>query len=100
MKIIYYQQKRFIFEKGENKERYEIECGLELWQEIAECFGKDVVVISKSSADITVKIISVPSEMCSWVLSHVNECEVISPKRFRDEIQRIVMEAYPCYRLA
>lgn len=89
--------KKFIFENGENKERYEIECGLELWQKIAECFGKDAVVISKSNSDITVKIISVPSEMYSWVLSHVNECEVISPKRFRDEIQRTVMEAYKKY---
>ena len=89
--------KRFIFEKGENKERYEIECGFELWQEIAECFGKDAVVISKCDSGITMKITSVPSNMLSWVLSHVNECEVISPKRFRDEIQRIVMEAYKKY---
>ena len=89
--------KQFIFENGENKERYEIECDLELWQEIAECFGKDAVVISKYDSGITVKITSVPSNMLTWVLSHVNECEVISPKRFRDEIQRTVMEAYKRY---
>lgn len=93
--------KQYILQNGENKEKYEITCGIELWQEIAEMFGKDAAVLPRQSSDvssgITVKILSVPSEMRAWVLRHVNEVEIVSPKRFRDEIQRVVMEAYKRY---
>ena len=35
--------------------------------------------------------------MRSWILGHINECEVIGPKKFRDEIQKAVLEAYKKY---
>ena len=90
---------RNIFQNGENKERYEIECDKRLWQELAELFGIDATVIREErlNSNIAVKIVSIPSIMRSWVLGHINECEVISPKHFRDEIQKTVMEAYKRY---
>lgn len=89
--------KQIIFQKGEDKERFEIECGIELWQEIAEHFGKDATIIRKDFHSITVKIVAIPSEIKRWVLNHLNVCEIVSPKRFREEIQMTVMEAYRKY---
>ena len=31
------------------------------------------------------------------ILAHANQCEVIVPKHFRDEIQKAIMEAYKIY---
>ncbi len=87
----------YIYQGGEEKERYEIECGRELWQEFAEIFGKDAVVTRKYDSNIVVRVTSIPSQMRSWVMKHINECEVIGPKRFRDEIQNAVMDAYKRY---
>lgn len=89
--------KKFIYQKGEDLERYEIRCSGELWQELVERFGTEAVVTVKGMREITVRIHTTPSEMKAWVLQHVNECEVMGPKRFRDEIQRTVMEAYRKY---
>lgn len=89
--------KKYILEKGENKEKYDLECGMDLWQELAEFFGRDAVVIRKKEDTLFVRIMSVPSVMRSWVLEHITECEIVGPKRFRDEIQRTVMEAYNRY---
>lgn len=88
---------KFIFQNGEKKEKYEIECGLDLWQDVAETFGKDADVIRNDGTKIVVKIMGVPSEMKLWVLEHIDQCEVIGPKRFREEIQRVLIEAYRQY---
>ena len=88
---------RYIFQKGEMKEKYEIECGADLWQEIAENFGKDAMVLRKNYNGMTVRISSIPSVMHTWIMAHINKCEVIGPKRFRDEIQIEIMEAYKKY---
>ena len=32
--------------------------------------------------------------MRSFVMNHLCDCEVTSPKRFRDEIQKMVFNAY------
>jgi hypothetical protein len=40
---------------------------------------------------------AIPSVMRAWTLAHINECEVIGPKCFRDEIQMTIMEAYKKY---
>ncbi len=87
----------YIYQGGEEKERYEIECRKELWQELAETFGKDALVMRKCDSDITVRITSMPAKVRSWVMEHINECEVIAPKRLRDEIQNTVMDAYKRY---
>ena len=91
--------KEFIFQNGETKERFEIECDMSLWQELAECFGMDATIICKDqfSSKITVKIVSIPSAMRSWVLSHMNVCVVLGPKKFREEIQTCIMDAYKKY---
>lgn len=91
--------RQYIFQNGENKERFEIECDKSVWQQLAECFGTDATVIREDrfNSKITVKIVSIPSVMRSWVLGHINECEVIGPKKFRDEIQKTIMEAYRKY---
>lgn len=41
-----YAEKK-IFQKDESKASYEIECAFELWQEIAETFGKKCNRIKK-----------------------------------------------------
>lgn len=89
--------KRFIFQNGEKKEKYEIECSLELWQDVAETFGKEADIVRNDGSEISVKIMAVPSEMKSWVLEHINKCDVTYPKRFREEIQQIIIEAYGQY---
>lgn len=89
--------KQYIFQNGEMKEKYEIECSLELWQEIAEYFGKDASVSRKNHESMMVRISAIPSVMRSWVMAHINQCEVVGPKRFRDEIQMIIMDAYKKY---
>ena len=89
--------KDFIFQNGEKKEKYEIGCGLDLWQEIAETFGKNATVIRNDGSEITIKIMSVPTEITSWVLKHIDKCNVTGPKKFREEIQRIIIEAYKKY---
>lgn len=35
--------------------------------------------------------------MKEWITAHSNQCEVIAPKHFRDEIQKVIMEAYKIY---
>lgn len=89
--------KQCIFQNGEMKEKYEIQCGLELWQEIAEEFGNDAIVLRKNHQSMTVRISAIPSVMRAWTMVHVNMCEVVGPKRFRDEIQMEIMEAYKKY---
>lgn len=89
--------KRFIFQNGEKKEKHEIECSLELWQDVAETFGKEADIVRNDGSEISVKIMAVPSEMKSWVLEHINKCDVTYPKRFREEIQQIIIEAYGQY---
>lgn len=89
--------KQCIFQNGEMKEKYEIECGLELWQEIAEYFGRDASVSRKNHESMTVRISAIPSIMRSWIMAHINQCEVVGPKRFRDEIQMTIMDAYKKY---
>ena len=91
---------RKILLSGEEKDRYEIQCGPELWQEIADRFGVDVELLhggSKRESEIKVRIHTTPSVMRSFVMEHLCDCEVIAPKRFRDMIQKTVMDAYKKY---
>lgn len=89
--------KHYIYLNGESKEKYNIECSLKLWQEIAEYFGTDAMILKESNDIITVKINATSSVMRAWVMKYLNQCEVISPKRFRSEIQLEIMEAYKKY---
>lgn len=89
--------KEYIFQNGEKKEKYEIECRRDLWQNVADTFGKDAVVMRIDEYDISIKIMAVPSQMKSWVLQHIEECDVTAPRKFREEIQKIVMGAYKKY---
>lgn len=59
----------------------------------------DVILLREGFWDekIKVKISAIPSEMKKWVMCHVTECEVMAPKKFRDEIERTVKEAYMKY---
>lgn len=88
---------RFIFLKGENVERYDIECDKSIWNLIAETFGNNATTIRTENENILVKVKSIPSVMKEWVMAHSNQCEVIAPKHFRDEIQKTIMEAYKKY---
>lgn len=88
---------RFIFQKGEHLERYELECDKDLWDVMAERFGNNMVVVREEQEQIIVKIKCIPSEMKQWVMAHSDKCDVIAPKHFRDEIQKAVMVAYKKY---
>ena len=89
--------REYIYDNGEKKERYEIEFGKEMWQNAADIFGKDIKIIRVDDNEIAVKITSVPSKMKAWVLENIEKCSVISPRKFRDEIQKIIMNAYKKY---
>jgi len=91
---------RKILLAGEEKERYDIQCGPELWQEIADRFGVDAELLHGGNwreSEIKVRIYTTPSVMHSFVMEHLCDCEVIGPKRFRDMIQKTVMDAYKKY---
>ena len=70
---------------------------MDLWQGVAETFGKDADVVRNDGSEIAVKIMAVPSEMKSGVLAHIDKCDVTGPKKFREEIQRTIIEAYRQY---
>ena len=89
--------REYIYDNGEKQERYEIEFGKEMWQNAADIFGKDIKIIRVDDNEIAVKITSVPSKMKAWVLENIEKCSVISPRKFRDEIQKIIMNAYKKY---
>lgn len=88
---------RYIYQDGENAERYDIECDKSLWKIMVENFGNDLTVIKSDPEKVLVKIKCIPSAMREWVLTHGGKCEVIAPKYFRDEIQKAVMETYKKY---
>lgn len=73
------------------------ECAFGLWQEIAETFGKNAAILKKDKENITVKINTIPSVIYSWVMTHINQCEIIGPKSFQDKIQNEIMDAYRKY---
>ena len=89
--------KQYIIQNGEHKDRFDIECKLDLWQKIVETFGKDVTIVKKVDQEISIKVISTHSKMKEWVLQNIEKCEVIGPKSFRDEIQKTVMDAFGKY---
>lgn len=85
---------------GEPKEHFDITCDISLWQEIADLFGTDAILLHNQNyfeKYIKVKIHTTHSQMLSFVMNHLCNCEVIGPKRFRDEIQKTVMDAYKKY---
>lgn len=86
-----------INQKGEHLCRYDIECDEDLWEEIMETFGDNAGVLTFGYDKLQVKIKCIPSVMKTWVLGHCDKCEVVAPKRFRDEIQSAVMEGYKRY---
>lgn len=73
------------------------ECAFGLWQEIAETFGKNAAILKKEKENITVKNNTIPSVIHSWVMTHINQCEIIGPKSFQDKIQNEIMDAYRKY---
>lgn len=85
---------RFIFQNGEDLERYDIECNINLRKTLVEVFGPNMTVIKSDNDKILVKIKCIPSVMREWVMAHSAQCEVVAPKHFRDEIQMAVMETY------
>lgn len=88
---------QFIFQKGEIMDRYEIECNKSILGLIAETFGHNATMIRNENEKVMIKITSIPSVMKEWIMAHANQCEVIAPKHFRDEIQKSIMEAYKIY---
>lgn len=85
--------KKWIYQNGEMEEKYEIECDPDLWQELAEEFGSHAVVFRKDHKSMAVRVNAIPSVMRVWIMSHINRCEIIGPKCFRDEIQSEIMKA-------
>ena len=54
-------------------------------------------VLRTENKKVLVKIKAIPSVMKEWVMAHADKCEVIAPKHFRDEVQKMIMEAYRKY---
>ena len=48
--------KEYIYQNGEKKEKYEIECRRTLWQNVADTFGKDAVVMRIDDDNICIKV--------------------------------------------
>lgn len=88
---------RFVLQNGESIERYDLECDKSLWNSLAEMFGNNMSVIRTDDKDVLIKVRSTPSVMREWVMAHSNQCEVISPRYFRDEIQKMIMDSYKKY---
>lgn len=88
---------RYIYNKGEQAGHFDIECDTSLWEELAECFEDDVAVLGFDHNKVQARVKSIPSTMKAWVLGRCDKCEVIAPKKFRDEVQSAVMEGYRKY---
>lgn len=88
---------KYIFQKGEHLERYDLECDRGLWNILVEAFGSNMTVMKADNDIVRIKIKCIPTVMREWVLAHGNRCEVLAPKYFRDEIQSAVMESYKKY---
>lgn len=85
---------------GEPKTHFDITCDSSLWQEIADLFGTDAVLLHNRNhfePHIKVRIHTTQTQMRSFVMNHLCECEIVSPKHFRDEIQKTVLDAYKKY---
>lgn len=88
---------KYIYQKGEHLELYDLECDRGLWDVLVETFGSNMSVMKADNDTVWVKIKCIPTVMREWVLAHGNGCEVLAPKHFRDEIQNAVMESYKRY---
>lgn len=88
---------RYIIQNGERKEKFEIECAWELWQDVVENFGRDAFVCNKGWEKLNIRIETIPSKMESWVMQHIDRCEVIGPRYFKDNIQNTIRNAYKQY---
>lgn len=85
---------------NEPKEHFDIICCGALWQKIADHFGTDAVFLNRQDyygSQLKVRIHTTASQMRSFVMSHLNDCEATGPRRFREEIQHAVREAYKKY---
>ncbi len=89
--------KQYITQNNEPQERFEMECDKELWQELVEVFGKDAVVINNGYPALAVRVVTNASKMRNWALAHIDTCEIKKPRKFRDEIQSVVYDAYKKY---
>lgn len=58
----------YIYQNGENVERYDIEYDRCLWKILVKTFGNNLTVIKSDHEKVLVKIKSVPSSMREWVL--------------------------------
>lgn len=86
--------KKYIYQKGEDKGYFELNCKSEMWSEIIERFGEEVLVQSKFENELGIRVKVIKSEVKCFVMNHIAKCEVINPQWFREEIQLEVMEAY------
>lgn len=92
-----YAQK-YIIDKGECRTHFEIECQWELWQDIVETFGQKASVIKRDyRGTLNVRIETIPSKMKKWVMLHMDDCEVLAPREFREGIQNLIMNSYRKY---
>jgi len=88
---------KHIKKNGEPDERYEILCDANLWNGLVEEFGQNVSLLRNSDKTITIRIITNHSQVKSWIMRHLCSCEVLYPKKLRDEIQTEVKIGYQKY---
>lgn len=89
--------RRYIINKGEHLLNYELEIDPELWDEAVGLFGDSISVKGHSNSSIKIKVNTVNSTIFEFVAKYMGKCKVISPKEFREEIQKYVFDAYNRY---
>ncbi len=89
--------KRYIINKGEYRLAYELEISLKLWEDAVENFGENISVKRHTDKTIKIKINTIHSKIFEYVTSHLNDCIVVSPKDFKDEIRNYIYDAYLKY---
>lgn len=88
---------KYIYLNGEKKERFEFVCRPEIWQNVAETFGRDAVILERTGEKIRIRVMTIHSKMKKWVLENLTECDLLAPEYFYNEIQQYAAEAYRKY---
>lgn len=86
-----------ILQNKELRERFEIKCEVDLWQEIVEKFGTDATAIKIEKGYVTVRFFTILSKMETWVMQNLDKCKVLAPTHFYEKIQVKVSQIYKEY---
>jgi predicted DNA-binding transcriptional regulator YafY len=75
-----------------NQEKVEIECSMELLDVVIETFGKDIKLKKVDNNTFYASFYTVLSGFKYWCLRNVENVKIISPQKFKKEINKILKE--------